>query len=247
MNFLLLYLSDLLPWHQGSMKRTLQTLLMAAAFVAIPAGLSAAVIPTLFNTGVDASGNPLAIGSVDPHYQLVSFPAGSGFNSNTFVADTTQSPINGAWVNPGATARWIGPTTNVVNMPSATTTGEYIYQTTFDLTGFDPSSALINGQWTVDDTSLGIVLNGTDMGNTINGSGAFTSLKSFTLNSGFIAGINTLRFKVTNAVVPDLTNPSGLVVIMNGTANVVPEPASIISIAAGISLVLLRKRLRRSC
>ncbi|MFM7130323.1 MAG: PEP-CTERM sorting domain-containing protein [bacterium] len=34
---------------------------------------------------------------------------------------------------------------------------------------------------------------------------------------------------------------------MNGTANVVPEPSSIISIAAGISLVLLRKRLRRAC
>lgn len=229
------------------MKRNiLKLILTAVALVALPAISTAATIPTLFNTGVDASGNPLAIGSVDPHYQLISFPAGSGFSSSTFVADTTQSPINTAWANPGANARWIGPTTNVVNMASATTTGEYIYQTTFDLTGFDPASALINGQWTVDDTSLGIVLNGNDMGNSITGSGAFLTLKSFTLSTGFITGINTLQFKVTNAVVPDLTNPSGLVVIMNGTANVVPEPASIISIAAGISLVLLRKRFGRA-
>jgi len=208
---------------------------------------SAAIIPTLFNTGVDASGNPLAVGSVDPHYQLISYPAGSGFNSNSYVADTSQAPINGAWVNPGTNARWIGPTTNVVTMPSATTTGEYIYQTNFVLTGFDPTSAVITGQWTVDDTSLGIVLNGNDMGNSISGTGAFSSLKSFTLNTGFITGLNTLQFKVTNAVVPDPTNPSGLVVIMTGTANPVPEPASVISIAVGVGIVLMRKRFRKAC
>jgi hypothetical protein len=231
----------------GFMKKIFTLALFALSMCSFAGKSSAAVIPTLFNTGVDASGNPLAVGSVDPHYQLVSFPAGSGFNSNSFVADTSQVPINGAWVSPGSIARWIGPTTNVVNMPSSSTTGDYIYQTTFDLTGFDPASAVITGQWTVDDTSQGIVLNGNDMGNSISGAGAFSSFKSFTLNTGFIAGINTLQFKVTNAVVPDLTNPSGLVVIMSGTANVVPEPASVISIAVGLGLVMMRKRLRRAC
>jgi len=39
---------------------------------------SADFIPTLFNTGVDSAGTPLANGTVgDPHYTLISAPAGA--------------------------------------------------------------------------------------------------------------------------------------------------------------------------
>ena len=212
----------------------------------IPNSAQCAIIPTLFSTGVDSSGNPLSVGSIDPHYQLIAYPSGSGYSSSSFVADTSQPPLDTAWVSPGTSARWIGPTTDVINMPSATTTGDYIYETTFDLTGFDHTSAVITGQWTTDDTGPQILLNGVDTGFSITGTGAFSILHNFTLNSGFQSGLNTLQFKVNNAVVTNLTNPSGLLVIMTGTATLVPEPSAIVSLIGGTILALsYRRRMQR--
>ena len=107
--------------------------------------VKSAIIPTLFNSGVDSAGTTVATGSVDAHYSLISVPPGSGFTTSAYVADTT-APIVSAWVNPGSTARWIGPVTDVATMSAATTTGDYVYQTSFDLTGFDETSAVLTGQ-----------------------------------------------------------------------------------------------------
>ena len=41
--------------------------------------------------------------------------------------------------------------------------GDYVYRTTFDLTGFDPNSAVLTGQWAVDDTGV-LKLNGDSTG-----------------------------------------------------------------------------------
>ena len=37
--------------------------------------------------------------------------------------------------------------------------GEYVYRTTFDLTGFDPATVSVSGMWAADDAG-GIRLNG---------------------------------------------------------------------------------------
>jgi hypothetical protein len=150
-------------------------------------------------------------------------------------------------VNPGSTARWIGPVTDVATMAAATTTGDYVYQTTFDLTGFDETSAVLTGQWSVDDVSSSLSINNVATGFTITGASAFTSLHNFSISSGFVAGLNTLQFTVSNVTIVGGVNPSGLVVLISGTANpiAVPEPGSMALLgvgAAGLALAYRRRK-----
>ena len=228
--------------------KILRTLLIPVMMVM--AGLNqevkSAIIPTLFNSGVDSAGTTVATGSVDAHYSLISVPPGSGFTTSAYVADTT-APIVSAWVNPGSTARWIGPVTDVATMSAATTTGDYVYQTSFDLTGFDETSAVLTGQWSVDDVSSTLSINNVATGFTITGASAFASLHNFSISSGFVAGLNTLQFTVSNVTIVGGLNPSGLVVLISGTANpiAVPEPGSMALLgvgAAGLALAYRRRK-----
>ncbi len=225
------------------LRKVLVPVLLLMAVIAQSA--QSAIIPTLFSTGVDSSGNQLASGSIDPHYELIAVPPSSGYSSSTYTADTTADPVNTIWANPGSTARWIGPVTDVVNMPSATTTGDYVYKTTFDLTGFDPTTAVITGQWTADDVAPLMTINSVSTGYTISGSSASATLNNFTISSGFIAGLNTLQFTVSNVTITGGLNPSGLLVIMSGTATAVPEPASIALFSLGAISIALANRGRR--
>src|SRR5437016_3623537 len=73
--------------------------------------------------------------------------------------------------------------------------GVYQYRTTFDLTGLDPTTAVLNGQWAADNLGL-IQLNGVTVPNSA--SQGYRSFTIFSITSGFVQGINTLDFIVTN-------------------------------------------------
>ena len=96
--------------------------------------------------------------------------------------------------------------------------GDYVYQETFDLTGLDPSTAVIHGALASDDNST-VILNGVDTGVSV-GTPSMTSgdnydvLHPFTLSSGFVAGINTLQVTVHNDI-----SVTGLRLQISGTAN----------------------------
>ena len=105
------------------------------------------VVPTLFNTGVSASGAPLSDGTVgDPHYTLVSVPSGS----TTAIRVRTSAggyPVGSGWLGDDSLSAWIGPNNSTFdNGPS----GNYDYRTTFDLTGFTlpPPAFPGRGRWT---------------------------------------------------------------------------------------------------
>ena len=91
--------------------------------------VSGAVIPGLFNTGVDASGNALIGGDgvTDPHWVVV-----GGSNALTY-----KHP---AYLAEDADSRWINP-----NGSDTDPGGSYTLRLTFDLTGFDASTAVISG------------------------------------------------------------------------------------------------------
>ncbi|MGH9847417.1 MAG: CARDB domain-containing protein [Blastocatellia bacterium] len=139
-------------------------------------------IPTLFNTGVDNSRNVLPLGSVDPHYSLTSSadPNFPGPNAVT-VADSF-------WLSNSPASNWIS-----VNPGRSSSVGNYSYTTTFDLTGFDPTKAVIRGRWITDNNGLDIKINGTSTGFTTP-YGAHFTWHDFTIFSGFVAGLNTLEF-----------------------------------------------------
>lgn len=195
---------------------------LALAFSA--SQLGAASI-TIYNTGVDDSNVVLAAGATDTHYVQIA-PSAS-----TFVLSSTP----GVWLANDASSQWIGPDTFDGNGAYTLT-----YRTTFDLTGLDSLTALLNGRWSVDNTGLSILLNGVDTGSPSSpGFGGFTA---FSINSGFVSGLNTLDFVWNNA-----GGPGGLRVEVSGTAadaSGVPEPASIAFVGAGIAAVWFARRRR---
>lgn len=203
------------------MKKLYNFSLTAGFVIAVAGGLAGSAqadsITSLFNTGVDASGTPLGDGTIgDPHYTLVSVPA----PSTTVVRVRTSAggyPIP-PYIGDDSVSAWIGPNNdNALDSP----VGNYDFKTTFDLTGYDAASMAITGQWAADNQGTDILVNGVSTSNTTtNGFGSFTS---FSLSSGFVAGINTLDFIEYNA-----GGPTALRVEMSGTANLlaVPEPAS---------------------
>ena len=150
------------------------------------------VVPGLFNTGVDDFGDALADGLVDSHYKLVINPDGA--SSDALVENSTVFPIvTGPWLANNAGSKWIGPRLET----SGAAGGDYFYRLTVDLTGLNPSTVTISGDWTSDNAGSDILVNGLPSGQS--NPGNFGALAPFTLNSGFLAGLNTIDFKANNA------------------------------------------------
>src|SRR4030095_13181395 len=159
-------------------------------------------IPGLFNTGVDAAGNALEDGSVDPHYLLILNPE-DNTSTNALVEDSTGFPIvAGPWIANTETSKWIGPV-----FTSTAAGGDYTYRTTFTIpTDFDVSTVRVQGVWTSDNNGADIIVNGASSG--VSNTGDFANLVSFLLTTGWKAGQNTIDFQVSNAGTD--ANPTGL-------------------------------------
>ena len=123
----------------------------------------------------------------------------------------TADDANSAWITPGDALSNAG---NGYQEPQ----GDYDYQTTFDLTGFDPTTASIVGQIGADNTVTHVLLNGQAVGYTpTNVGNNFSSLNALSISSGFISGVNTLEFLVHNDP-GDSYNPTGFRAALNGMA-----------------------------
>jgi hypothetical protein len=173
--------------------RSLLSLIVCSILLTVPAARGAA-IPGLYNTGVNNSGAVLADNTADPHYVLL-FNPDNAVSTTAIVQDSTAFPIvGGPWLANSSTSKWIGPRFET----SGAAAGEYTYRLTFDLGGLDPASAIVTGQWSSDNAGVGILLNGVATGITFDGNFAVFS-PTWILTNGFIAGMNTMDFVVTNA------------------------------------------------
>ncbi len=198
---------------------------------------------TLFNTGLDGTGNVLSGGSIDSHWTLFASPD-SGFpGPDVYVANDVY-PIGTAWIANTSTSKWVAPRSDVNNDLAP---GVYTYRTTFDLTGLDPATASITGQYCPDNTITDVIINGTSTG--ISG-GNFLAWVPFSINSGFVSGTNTVDFVLDNSGWPDQASRSvsGFRAELTGTASTaapVPEPSGILAFLCGAgSLVGIRLRRR---
>ncbi|HYE76050.1 MAG TPA: hypothetical protein VEF04_22075, partial [Blastocatellia bacterium] len=153
---------------------------------------------TIFSTGVDANGNALASGSTDPHYTIISGPLGSTSVVTPIIQPAVWTTISGA--------QWL---TISPNAHTGIPAGDHIYRTTFDLAGFDPTTAILVGTLAADN-SVKVLLNGQETGIFFPD---FTQALSFSITKGFVSGINTLDFVVHN-----VSGPHGLVVKIQGVA-----------------------------
>ena len=148
----------------------------------------------IFSTGVVAAGQPSPMGQPDPHFALISAPSGVCC-ANAYVLNSLPQ----GYVANSPTSQWIGPAANPFDLQDS---GDYDYRTTFDLSGFDPSSVVLNLGLASDNDSR-IFLNGADTGIALTepSDGApddYDALHPFTISSGFLPGLNTLDLKVHN-------------------------------------------------
>ncbi|HEU4796610.1 MAG TPA: neuraminidase-like domain-containing protein, partial [Pyrinomonadaceae bacterium] len=158
-----------------------------------------ATMPFVRSTGTDANGILLPEGAVDPNWTVIK--PGTTTAVQTFA--TKGDPI---WFPNRDTSRWISA------KPDATTNdlpGSYTYRTSFDLTGFDPTTVQLLMQISVDDELVDVKLNNQSLGLKITtGEFPFVASHGLQINTGFISGINTLEFIVVNQNVSN--NPTGI-------------------------------------
>jgi hypothetical protein len=201
--------------------------LAVAAIVLAPVAF-ADTIYGLKNTGAGFSAN-----AQDTSYAL-SVIAGStsGLGDYGYVADMSGWPDAGPWIGSGKASKWLTPTVDEGQSFDPSVTGKYSWKLNFDLTGFNQATASFSGQWAADNVGV-VKLNGTQIGS----SNSFSSWSAFSANSGFLSGINTLEFLVTNTQQAG-GNPTGLrVEFATSAVAAVPEPETYAMLLVGLGLM----------
>jgi hypothetical protein len=199
----------------------------------VPAAQAASF--TVYNTGLGNTGNP------DANWSIVSAPDNS-LVGNAIIFSTIPSAGFTAWLaNENSTAsKWIGPS-NGVNGTQGDPGGTYVYRTTFDLTGFNATTARLVFRATSDNPTTGVTLNGSSFNFTTPNRGFDAFSDPFTISSGFVAGVNTLEFTVSNS--STFNSPSGLrVEFLESTAAAVPEPLTLLGAGTALGFGALFKR-----
>lgn len=176
-------------------------------------GAAPAPVFRVFNTGVDDQGALLPGGSVDPHYQLIQSAEATLPGPDGYVAEQIAA---GYWLAQDETSisKWIAPSPNQ-SFPNApvpcNAAGTYVWRTSFDVAESEVEDFAITGGWAADNNAASVKLNGVSLGLPNGGYGAFVP---FTIESGFVTGVNTLDFEVV-----DIGCPNGLRVEMRASVD----------------------------
>lgn len=206
-----------------------------AIALATISGAHAASITGLKNTGLGASG------SGDSNYVLSAASSDTTITSTVpVITNDNQWPIN-PWLANSSVSKWITPTASQGQSFDAWNAGTYTYSLSFNLSGYDATTAAFTGRFAADNI-VTVKLNDAVIG-TANG---FTDWTAFSANSGFVAGNNTLDFVVTNWA-QNGGNPTGLRVEFASSSIMaaVPEPETYAMLLAGLGLMGLVARRRK--
>ena len=166
---------------------------MALGMVFALAGMAwADDVPGVDATGVDADGLVVAPGTADLHWDIVQ---SDDARIATPTAAIAASPHRAHFDNdaPGTIgSSWVAASSSTA---SAVSGGDHHFQAEVDLTGFDPSTAVLSGRFASDNEIVDVFVNGVSQG--IAGS-SFSSWTDFTLDTDFQDGTNTVTFVVNN-------------------------------------------------
>jgi hypothetical protein len=189
--------------------------------------MSAAPITGLFNTGQSTTG------SADNHWTVVAPPGAGQVISPVYVYST--------WLPNTAASSWEWVTNT--GQPSGTSSAPvtYTFRTLFILDStLNPATAVITGRWATDNVGTEIQVNGLSFDQTSPG---FNAWSGYTLNSGFVAGLNVLDF-----VVQDYGVLGGIRIEFSSAdadLSAVPSPEPATSLLLGVALVALGVRYKQ--
>lgn len=202
--------------------------------LAVSVFATAMPIGTLYSTGMNVSGG------VDQSWQLV------GGTAYVTVDTGGQFPFN-AWVANDANSKWISPQANYAPL-GTDANGTYTFTTTFDLTGYNPSTAWFDFSLAGDDSITSVTLNSTPLipgGIPAYAGGAMNGV--YTASTGFISGLNTITVQVLNQG-GAAGNPTGFRMEIgesNAEAlNPIPEPATFALVGLALAALPLVRRKR---
>jgi hypothetical protein len=167
--------------------------------------------PQIFSRDIDSirrsipmhdTGDGLTGGDPDPNWQISSAPA--ELNWKPRPAIVIKNPIYSSEPDtPGV--KWIATDASGPHLPR----GLYVFKTTFDLTGFDPSTAKIQAIATADDCIADVLVNGASTGLSTTSVSLAEQYKHTTLeipSNRLHGGENAIEIIVRNENAPDGAN-----------------------------------------
>jgi hypothetical protein len=162
----------------------------------------------LYSTGVG-----LDRGSADPHWEITAISS-----DRTFTPRPAVVIVPPASYIPDARdkAQWLAEAKVPATMPNAC---RWTLRTRFDLTGFEPATARIEGRISADNYVVAIRLNGKQVPlPRVPRIQWFEQRTPIQIKSGFTAGINTVELVIENAVSANPYNPMAICLEWTGTA-----------------------------
>lgn len=220
-----------------NMKKNLFATILVAAIIGLcmPLSASAASIAGLYNTGAGISVDK----TQDAHYTFTKI-SGAGSSStvkNGYAAVGSGWPI-GPWLADNTTSHWLTPTSSRGQSLDPTLNGVYDWSLKFDLSGFDASTASFAGRFAADNSAQAFL-----NGHLIGTASGFTNWFSFSAASSlFVAGLNTIEFKVTNLHLTS-GNPTGLrVEFTSSDVSAIPVPAAIWLFGPALAALIISLR-----
>jgi hypothetical protein len=150
---------------------------------------------------------------------------------------------SGTWLLNTADSRWLGPTQFPATGLLNNVPGDFTYQLDFTITPLQfANTARFTARIASDNSTTSILLNGNAIA--VPTGVNFRTWTGLSVASGFVAGLNTLKFKVNNAA-GATGNPTGFrVEFLSSQVEVLPEPGTWAMFLIGFGLIgaTLRRR-----
>lgn len=138
------------------------------------------------------TGKGLGVGEIDAHWEIAAATSAGAARPGP-ARVTAPAPT---YLRADAKSNWLGP---------GTVSGKAVvtFRTRFTLSGIDPATARITGQFSADNVLQSIRLNGHEIPVPAHRPEDFNRFRPFAIDNGFVAGENSLEFTVSNLATID--------------------------------------------